>query len=72
LLTFFSGEKIMGIPPVGELYFDGILCEADYIGVKYIENVRCECFQPSTADCTTVRCDPLDGSKPFFINAEDF
>lgn len=62
----------MGIPPVGELEFNGDLLEADFIGRKTVNNKRCDCFQPSFDDCTTVRCEPIDGSEPFFIDAEDF
>lgn len=62
----------MGMPPVGEMDFDGLILDADFIGCKTIRGERCNCFQPSFDDCTLVRCEPLNDSKAFFINAEDF
>lgn len=52
--------------------FDGILYEVDYIGTKYIDGVKYKCYQPSFADCTTIRCEPLNGSEPIFTTAENF
>lgn len=62
----------MDTPSIGEMDFGGEIFEAGFIGRRYIAGIRCDCFQPSFDDCTIVRCEPLDGSEPFFINAEDF
>lgn len=61
----------MGIPPVGKMEFNEEVFEADFIGRRTVKSVRCDCFQPSFDDCTTIRCEPLNGAEAFFIDAGD-